>query len=75
MLKILDSDAVNLVVVAGYNDVNKSNDREEIAEIEKMHDLMKQYNLNGQFRWMSAQMNSTATLLMHEEHLCKYVAL
>ncbi|KAF8392669.1 hypothetical protein HHK36_023018 [Tetracentron sinense] len=48
---------VNLVVVAGYIDVKKSNDREEIEEIEKMHGLMKKYNLNGQFRWISAQMN------------------
>ncbi|KAK9161620.1 hypothetical protein Syun_007961 [Stephania yunnanensis] len=47
----------NLVVVAGYNDVKKSNDREEIAEIEKMHDLIKKYNLDGQFRWISAQTN------------------
>ncbi|KAK9139303.1 hypothetical protein Scep_008984 [Stephania cephalantha] len=47
----------NLVVVAGYNDVKKSNDREEIAEIEKMHDLIKNYNLDGQFRWISAQTN------------------
>ncbi|KAK6941031.1 Glycosyl transferase, family 1 [Dillenia turbinata] len=48
---------VNLVVVAGYNDVKKSSDREEIAEIEKMHSLIKQYNLGGQFRWISAQTN------------------
>lgn len=48
---------VNLVVIAGYNDVKKSNDREEIAEIEKMHALMKEYNLDGQFRWMSSQTN------------------
>lgn len=48
---------VNLVVVAGYNDVNKSKDREEIAEIEKMHELIKTYNLFGQFRWISAQTN------------------
>lgn len=48
---------VNLVVVAGYIDVSKSKDREEIAEIEKMHDLMKTYNLDGQFRWISAQTN------------------
>nr|ADP88918.1 sucrose synthase [Gunnera manicata] len=48
---------VNLVVVAGYNDVKKSNDREEIAEIEKMHELMKKYKLDGQFRWISSQMN------------------
>ncbi|KAI3682764.1 hypothetical protein L1987_82998 [Smallanthus sonchifolius] len=47
----------NLVVVAGYNDVKKSSDREEIAEIEKMHHLMKQYNLDGQMRWISSQTN------------------
>ncbi|XP_031375813.1 sucrose synthase 3-like [Punica granatum] len=47
----------NIVIVAGYNDVKKSKDREEIAEIEKMHDLMEKYNLDGQFRWMSAQTN------------------
>ncbi|GFS35631.1 sucrose synthase 3 [Actinidia rufa] len=48
---------VNLVVVAGYNDVKKSNDREEIDEIEKMHSLIKEYDLDGQFRWISAQTN------------------
>ncbi|KAK3194150.1 hypothetical protein Dsin_025460 [Dipteronia sinensis] len=48
---------VNLVVVAGYIDVTKSKDREEIAEIEKMHELMKTYKLDGQFRWISAQTN------------------
>ncbi|KNA07832.1 hypothetical protein SOVF_168170 [Spinacia oleracea] len=47
----------NLVVVAGYNDAKKSNDREEIAEIEKMHNLIKQYNLKGQFRWIASQTN------------------
>ncbi|XP_071689855.1 sucrose synthase 2-like isoform X2 [Rutidosis leptorrhynchoides] len=47
----------NLVVVAGYNDVKKSSDREEITEIEKMHSLIKQYNLDGQLRWISAQTN------------------
>nr|AMN16537.1 sucrose synthase [Albuca bracteata] len=47
----------NLVVVAGYNDVKRSNDREEIQEIEKLHQLMKTYKLDGQFRWISAQTN------------------
>ncbi|PPD70999.1 hypothetical protein GOBAR_DD32116 [Gossypium barbadense] len=47
----------NLVVVAGYIDVKKSKDREEMAEIEKMHDLMKEYKLDGQFRWIAAQTN------------------
>ncbi|CAL9133379.1 hypothetical protein MUK42_16606 [Musa troglodytarum] len=48
---------VNLVVVAGYIDVKKSSDREEIQEIEKMHELISSYNLSGQFRWISAQTN------------------
>lgn len=48
---------VNLVVVGGYIDVKKSRDREEMTEIEKMHALMKQYALHGQFRWIPAQMN------------------
>lgn len=48
---------VNLVVVAGYIDVKKSSDREEIQEIEKMHQLISSYNLSGQFRWISAQTN------------------
>lgn len=48
---------VNLVVVGGYFDVSKSKDREEIEEIEKMHLLMKNYKLDGQIRWISAQMN------------------
>nr|XP_043610482.1 sucrose synthase 2-like [Erigeron canadensis] len=47
----------NLVIVAGYNDVKQSSDREEIVEIEKMHDLIKQYKLDGQLRWLSAQTN------------------
>ncbi|KAK3017989.1 hypothetical protein RJ639_002746 [Escallonia herrerae] len=47
----------NLVVVGGYFDVKKSTDREEIIEIEKMHGLMKRYNLHGHFRWIAAQMN------------------
>eukprot|EP01018_Ginkgo_biloba_P027940 Gb_07038 [translate_table: standard] len=48
---------VNLVVVAGDIDPSKSKDREEVDEIEKMHSLIKQYNLNGQIRWICAQKN------------------
>lgn len=47
----------NLVLVAGYIDVKKSNDREEVVEIEKMHDLIKQYNLDGNVRWIASQTN------------------
>ncbi|KAK3441129.1 hypothetical protein EUGRSUZ_B01577 [Eucalyptus grandis] len=48
---------VNLVAVDGYIDVKKSQDREESREIEKMHELMKKYNLHGPFWWISVQMN------------------
>ncbi|XP_075509655.1 sucrose synthase 2 [Primulina tabacum] len=47
----------NLVIIAGYLDVKQSSDREEISEIEKMHSLIKQYNLEGQLRWIAAQTN------------------
>ncbi|NP_001292638.1 sucrose synthase [Cucumis sativus] len=47
---------VNLVVVAGDRR-KESKDNEEKAEMEKMYNLIKTYNLNGQFRWISAQMN------------------
>ncbi|CAK7327902.1 unnamed protein product [Dovyalis caffra] len=46
---------VNLVVVAGFFDPSKTNDREEIAEIKKMHALIEKYQLKGQFRWIAAQ--------------------
>lgn len=45
----------NLVVVAGFFDMSKSNDREEKAEIKKMHDLIEKYKLMGKFRWIAAQ--------------------
>ncbi|KAG2667855.1 hypothetical protein I3760_15G133600 [Carya illinoinensis] len=46
---------VNLVVVAGFFDPSKSKDREEIAEIKKMHALIEKYELKGQIRWIAAQ--------------------
>ncbi|XP_050223831.1 sucrose synthase 7-like [Mercurialis annua] len=48
-------DLVNLVVVAGFFDSSKSKDREEIAEIKKMHFLIEKYQLKGQIRWIAAQ--------------------
>ena len=46
---------VNLVVVAGFFDPAKSKDREEIAEIKKMHALIEKHQLKGQIRWIAAQ--------------------
>uniref|UniRef100_A0A0A9D0U9 sucrose synthase n=1 Tax=Arundo donax TaxID=35708 RepID=A0A0A9D0U9_ARUDO len=37
--------------------MQKNPKTEEIAEIEKMHELIKTYYLFGQFRWISAQTN------------------
>ncbi|CAL0320230.1 unnamed protein product [Lupinus luteus] len=47
---------VNLVVVAGDRR-KESKDLEEKAETEKMYGLIETYKLNGQFRWISSQMN------------------
>ncbi|XP_075090869.1 sucrose synthase 7 isoform X4 [Nicotiana tabacum] len=46
---------VNLVVVGGSFDPTKSKDREEAAEIKKMHMLIEKYQLKGQIRWIAAQ--------------------
>nr|AIJ28962.1 sucrose synthase [Manihot esculenta] len=46
----------NLVVVGGDRR-KESKDLEEQAEMKKMHSLIEKYNLNGQFRWISSQMN------------------
>ncbi|KAK4432770.1 Sucrose synthase [Sesamum alatum] len=47
---------VNLVVVGGDRR-KESKDLEEQAEMKKMYSLIDTYNLNGQFRWISSQMN------------------
>lgn len=47
---------VNLVVVGGDRR-KESKDLEEQAEMKKMYGLIEEYNLNGQFRWISSQMN------------------
>ncbi|XP_022966754.1 sucrose synthase [Cucurbita maxima] len=47
---------VNLVVVAGDRR-KESKDNEEKIEMKKMYSLIETYNLNGQFRWISSQMN------------------
>lgn len=46
----------NLVVVAGDRR-KESKDLEEIAEMKKMYELIDTYQLNGQFRWISSQMD------------------
>lgn len=47
---------VNLVVVGGDRR-KESKDLEEQSEMKKMHELIETYKLNGQFRWISSQMD------------------
>ena len=48
---------VNLVIVGGVIDPEKSGDTEEQHECQKMHDIIKQYSLQGSIRWIVAQKN------------------
>lgn len=47
----------NLVIVAGYTDPAASGDREEIEQIHRTHALMDEYRLDGQTRWIGAQLD------------------
>ena len=42
----------NLVVVAGHMDPARSSNEEEFEQIQKMHRLMDEYDLDGQVRWL-----------------------
>ncbi len=46
----------NLVISGGYIDPERSNDREEKAQIRRMHELMDEYQLDGQVRWLGVQL-------------------
>lgn len=46
---------VNLLVAGGFLDVNKSQDEEEKQQIFKMHELMDEYELDEEVRWVEFQ--------------------
>lgn len=48
---------VYLVIVGGEIDPEKSRDREEVKEIETMHNFIKDYKLHNNFRWIRSQTN------------------
>lgn len=37
--------------------MKQSKDNEEIEQIDRMHELIKEYNLDGNLRWICAQKN------------------
>lgn len=45
----------NLVIVGGVVDPDSTNDHEEKAQCERMHELIEEYDLHGQIRWLVAQ--------------------
>ena len=47
----------NLLVAAGHIDPDDSDDAEERRQIERMHDLMDKYKLDGQVRWLERQVD------------------
>jgi sucrose synthase len=47
----------NLLVVAGYVDPARSHDDDERRQIDKMHELLERYALQGNVRWLEAQVN------------------
>jgi sucrose synthase len=46
----------NLLVVSGYVDPNRSSDEEERAQIYRMHNLMNEFDLDGQVRWLGVHL-------------------
>jgi len=48
--------AANLLVIAGSVREEDSGDREEQAQIRRMHELMEEHGLDGQVRWLGARL-------------------
>ncbi len=49
----------NLLIIAGHVDSALSGDREEQDQIARMHELMDQYQLDGQVRWLGIHLEKT----------------
>ena len=47
----------NLLVAAGHIDADDSDDEEERSQIRRMHELMDEYELDGQVRWLERQVD------------------
>jgi len=59
----------NLLLVSGYVDPNRSADEEERGQIHRMHQLMDEYGLDGEVRWLGMRMEKSMT-----GELYRYVA-
>ncbi|HSM03560.1 MAG TPA: sucrose synthase [Longimicrobiales bacterium] len=45
----------NLLIIGGHVDPDRSNDRDERAQIETIHGLFDRYELDGEVRWLQLQ--------------------
>ncbi len=49
-------ESCNLILVAGKLRVDDSTDHEEISEIEKLYQIIDEYNLHGKVRWLGVRL-------------------
>lgn len=47
----------NLVVIGGYVDASQSTDHEEQSQIQKMHELIRNYRLDENIRWLGVRLD------------------
>jgi sucrose synthase len=47
----------NLLIVAGFVDPHRSQDADELEQIELMHELLETHDLRGNVRWLEAEVN------------------
>jgi len=47
----------NLLIAAGHIDPEDSGDEEERSQIKRMHELMDEYDLDGEVRWLERQVD------------------
>ncbi len=51
----------NLVIISSETDASRSNDLEEIEQINGIYSLWERYNLDGLFRWRGARLDKVET--------------
>ena len=47
----------NLLVIGGHVDESRSEDREEVDQIRRMHQLMDEHHLDGEVRWLGTHLD------------------
>jgi len=51
----------NLIILSSILDASKSKDKEEIEQINRIHQLIEEYNLEGHVRWIAARLDKVET--------------